>query len=238
MRRFSNPLFCALDTGSLETALKLARDLSGIVGGFKLGLEFFCALGPAGVGRIASLGMPIFVDLKFHDIPNTVAGAVRSVMRLDPAIVTVHAAGGIEMMRAAAETAAEEADRRDFEPPWVVGVTLLTSLDAGDIDALGIEGSSHKVVARLTRLAEKAGLDGVVCAPHEISTARSTTGDRFRIVVPGIRPPGSEMNDQKRVMTPRDAVDTGANILVVGRPITRAENPGAAAQAILDSLVD
>lgn len=238
MRRFANPLFCALDTGSLDDALALAGDLRDIVGGFKLGLEFFSALGPTGVERVAALGMPIFVDLKFHDIPNTVAGAVRSIMRLDPAIVTVHAAGGVEMMRAAADTAAEEADRLDFDPPWMVGVTLLTSLDAGDIDALGIEGSSHKAVARLTRLAEKAGLDGVVCAPHEISTARSTTGDRFRIVVPGLRMRGGDLHDQKRVMTPREATDNGADILVVGRPITRADDPAGAARSILASLAD
>lgn len=238
MRRFANPLFCALDTGSLDEAMAVARALEDIVGGFKLGLEFFSALGPAGVERIAALGKPVFIDLKFHDIPNTVAGAVRSVMRLGPAILTVHAAGGVDMMRAAAEEAAEEADRRDIDPPWTVAVTLLTSLDAGDIDALGIEGSSHKVVARLARLAEKAGLDGIVCAPHEISTARSTTGDRFRIVVPGLRMRGGDAHDQKRVMTPREASDNGADILVVGRAITRADDPAAAARAILASLAD
>ncbi len=232
----ANPLFCAIDTGDLERAVALATELKDIVGGFKLGLEFFTALGPAGVGKIAAFGLPLFIDLKFHDIPNTVAGAVRSIMPLRPAILTVHAAGGIEMMRAAREAAAEAAERLDSEMPSIVAVTLLTSLDAADLDALGIEGSTHKVVARLTRLVEKAGLDGIVCAPHEVSTARSTTGEGFRIVVPGIRPRGSAAEDQKRVMTPEEAMAAGASILVVGRPITGAPDPAAAARAIVDAI--
>jgi len=234
--KLSNPLFCALDTGDLERAVALATELRDIVGGFKLGLEFFSALGPAGVEKIAAFGLPLFIDLKFHDIPNTVAGAVRSIMPLRPAILTVHAAGGIEMMQAAREAAAEAAARLDSEMPWIVAVTLLTSLDAGDLDALGIEGSTHKVVARLTRLVEKAGLDGVVCAPHEVSTARSTTGEGFRIVVPGIRPRGAPAYDQKRVMTPEEAMAAGASVIVVGRPITSAADPAAAAQTIVDAI--
>ncbi|MFQ5346303.1 MAG: orotidine-5'-phosphate decarboxylase [Rhodothalassiaceae bacterium] len=231
-----NPLYCALDTGDLAAALQLATTLRDIVGGFKLGLEFFTALGPAGVGKIAALGLPLFIDLKLHDIPNTVAGAVRSLMPLGPAILTVHTAGGIEMMQAARRAAEESAGRLGMDVPWIVGVTLLTSLDAGDLDALGIEGSTHRVVARLTRLAEKAGLDGIVCAPYEVSTARSTTGEGFRIIVPGIRPHGAAAHDQKRVMTPEEAVAAGADVIVVGRPITTATDPAMAAQAIVAAI--
>jgi len=236
MQRFANPLFCAIDTGDLEQALELAGTLKDIVGGFKLGLEFFCANGPDGVRRIAELGVPIFLDLKLHDIPNTVAGAVRGATALGPAILTVHAAGGSAMMKAAAETAAEEAERRDLQRPWVVGVTVLTSLDEGDLEALSIEGSSHRVVSRLGRLAERAGLDGAVCAPHEISTVRSTTRERFKLVVPGIRPKGAPADDQKRVLTPQAAVEAGASVIVVGRPIARADSPARAAQKILDTI--
>ncbi|GAB4127818.1 MAG: orotidine-5'-phosphate decarboxylase [Rhodothalassiaceae bacterium] len=236
MSRFRNPLFLALDSGDLESALSLARKVAPHVGGYKIGLEMFCTAGPAGIEPIAEIGLPIFIDLKFHDIPNTVAGAVRSVMRLKPAILTVHCSGGLEMLRAAAETVANEAERQDMDAPWLVGVTVLTSLDAGDLDALGIEGSTHKVVARLARLAEKAGLDGIVCAPHEISTARSTIGSDLKLIVPGIRPKGSDTGDQKRVMTPREAVSLGADILVIGRPISRADDPVMAVNAILGSL--
>lgn len=236
MPRFANPLFCALDTRDLDAAVRLAGALADVVGGLKLGLEFFTAHGPKGVRRLAESGLPLFIDLKLHDIPNTVAGAVRAVMPLAPALITVHAGGGAEMMRAAADAAADEAGRLDMRCPLVVGVTVLTSLDGGDLDALGIDGSTHKVVARLARLADKSGLDGVVCAPHEISTARSSTREGFTLVVPGIRPKGSTPDDQKRVLTPEEAVGAGAHIIVVGRPITRADDPAAAAQAILDSL--
>jgi len=238
MPRFANPLFCALDTGDLDHALELAGTLETVVGGFKLGLEFFCAHGPEGVRRIGDIGVPLFVDLKLHDIPNTVAGAVRSVMPLAPAMLTVHAAGGTEMMTAAAEAAADEAEQLGVHRPLVVGVTLLTSLDAGDLEALSIEGSTHRVVARLARLAERGGLDGVVCAPDDISTLRSTIGERFKLVVPGIRPKGAPRDDQKRVLTPQEAISAGADIIIVGRPITRADAPARAARAILDSLGD
>ncbi|WP_281299743.1 MULTISPECIES: orotidine-5'-phosphate decarboxylase [unclassified Iodidimonas] len=238
MQRFSNPLFCALDTGDLAQAIHLADSLKDVVGGFKLGLEFFCAHGPHGVEEIARRDIPLFIDLKFHDIPNTVAGAVRSVMRLNPAILTVHAAGGADMMRAAADAAADEASRLGVKVPWIVGVTVLTSLDAGDLDVLGIEGTTHKVVARLARLAEKSGLDGVVCAPHEISTTRSVAGRHLKLVVPGIRPRGSDSDDQKRVMTPKEAIENGATVIIVGRPITRASDPVGAARSIVNSISD
>lgn len=238
MPPFRNPLFLAIDTGDLDAALSLANSVKDHIGGIKLGLEFFSAQGPAGVSRIAGLGLPLFIDLKYHDIPNTVAGAVRAILALEPAILTVHTSGGLDMLRAAADCVANESEKRNIAPPWLVGVTLLTSLDAGDLDALGIEGSTHKVVARLAKLADKAGLDGIVCAPHEISTARSVSGQSLKLVVPGIRPKGVETDDQKRVMTPREAVSHGADVIVVGRPITKAADPSLAAQSILASLED
>ncbi len=239
MAQFKNPLFCAIDTSDLNHALQLAGQLKDLVGGFKVGLQFFCAHGPQGVEKLAHYDVPLFIDLKFHDIPNTVAGAVQSVMQLKPAILTVHAAGGKEMLRAAMDTAANEAARVGMKtPPWVVAVTVLTSLDEGDLDSFGMQGSAHKVVARLARLSEKSGLDGVVCAPHEISTVRSIAGRDFKLVVPGIRPKGSAADDQKRFMTPEEAIDAGANVIVVGRPITQAEDPSAAAHAIIESITE
>jgi len=238
MQRFANPLFCAIDTADLDHALTLAGELKGIVGGFKLGLEFFCANGPDGVRRLRDLGAPIFLDLKLHDIPNTVSGAVRAATALGPAMLTVHAAGGTAMLKAAVETAADEAERRDLQRPWVLGVTVLTSLDERDLEALSIEGSSHRVVARLARLAERAGLDGAVCAPNEISTVRSTTRERFKLAVPGIRPKGAPNDDQKRVVAPRAAMETGASLIVVGRPITTADSPARAARSIRESIQD
>lgn len=234
MRSFSNPLFLAVDTADRDEAVALVRELKEHLGGVKLGLEFFCAQGPQGVRAVAEEGLPVFVDLKLHDIPNTVRGAVRALMPLAPAMFTVHCSGGLEMLRAAADTAALEAERLGIERPWVLGVTVLTSLDAGDLEAIGIEGSTHKVVARLARLAEKAGLDGIVCAPDEISTARSTLGPHFKLVVPGIRPKGTAHHDQKRVTGPREAIEMGADILVVGRPITQAEDRLLAVRNLLN----
>lgn len=236
MTRFRNPLFCAIDTPDIAHARDLVRAVKPHAGGIKLGLEFFSAHGPAGVESLSAEGLPVFIDLKLHDIPNTVCGAARALMRLNPAVLTVHVSGGEAMMRSVRDAVENEADRLGVAEPWLVGVTVLTSLDAGDLDALGIEGSTHRVVARLAKLAEKAGLDGVVCAPHEISTTRSTTRPSFRLVVPGIRPRGSDADDQKRVLTPAEAVGAGADIIVVGRPVARADDPGAAARAIAKSI--
>lgn len=222
-----NPIFVALDTPDVETALALARQLRGHVGGLKLGLEFFMAQGPAGVRAVADLGLPIFLDVKLHDIPNTVAGAMRSLSPLDLAIVNVHAAGGRAMMAAARE-AMNPATK-------VIAVTVLTSLDAGDLADIGVEGAPDAQVARLADLSRHAGLDGIVCSAHEVGAMRSRWADGL-FVVPGIRPAGSDVGDQKRVMTPREALDAGASVLVIGRPITAAADPAAAAAAIAASL--
>ena len=227
-----NPVFCALDTIALPEALAWARAVKTYVGGLKIGLEFFNANGPEGVRAVAEIGLPVFADLKLHDIPNTVAGGICAVLPLGVAIVNVHAAGGAAMMRAAADAAASAGAKR----PKVIGVTVLTSLDQADLQATGVAGTPSDHVLRLAILAKASGLDGVVCAAHEIELLRRELGKDFMLVVPGIRPPGSAVADQKRVMTPKQAHALGADILVVGRPITGAADPAAAARAIRDEL--
>ena len=222
-----SPIFVALDTPDIHRAAALAREVRGLVGGVKLGLEFFCGNGEEGVLRIAEGELPIFLDLKLHDIPNTVAKAVAAIAHLQPAILTVHAAGGREMMRAAKAAA----------PPTtkVVGVTVLTSLDETDLAASGIAGSPAEQVERLTDLAREAGLDGIVCSGAEVRSAKAAWRDGF-LVVPGVRPPGGHLADQKRVVTPRQALDDGASVIVIGRPITGAPDPASAIREIEATL--
>lgn len=224
-----NPIYVALDTPELAKARAIATAVRGHVGGLKLGLEFFMAQGPQGVRAIADLGLPIFLDVKLHDIPNTVAGAMRSLSSLDLAIVNVHAAGGRAMM-AAARDAMAPATR-------VIAVTVLTSLDASDLADIGVGGTAADQVARLADLTRNAGLDGIVCSAHEVAARRAAWSDGL-FVIPGIRPAGADIGDQKRVMTPRQALDAGASVLVVGRPITGAADPAEAAAAIAGSLED
>ncbi|GAA4722090.1 orotidine-5'-phosphate decarboxylase [Sphingomonas lutea] len=222
-----NPIFVAIDTTDVHRAAALARDLTGAIGGVKLGLEFFCANGHEGVLRLAERELPVFLDLKLHDIPNTVGKAVRALAPLEPAILTVHAAGGRAMLAAAKEAAPAGTK--------VVAVTVLTSLDRSDLADCGIGGSPVEQVERLTALAKSAGVDGIVCSGAEVAAARAAWPDGF-FVVPGIRPDGAETADQKRVVTPRQALDDGASILVIGRPITGATRPGEAASEIAASL--
>ena len=222
-----NPIFVALDTPDLARARDLADAVRPHVGGLKLGLEFFAANGPAGVEEVARAGLPIFLDLKLHDIPNTVGKAVAALRPLRPPVLTVHAAGG-QAMLAAAKTAAGEGTK-------VVAVTVLTSLDAADLAAAGVAGSPEEQVARLAALTREAGCDGIVCSGQEVARARESWPDGT-FVVPGVRPAGGELGDQKRVMTPRDALAAGASMLVVGRPITGAADPAAAARDIAASL--
>lgn len=232
----ANPVFCALDSADLNRAASLAKDLGGLVGGLKLGLEFFSANGPEGVRRISALGMPVFLDLKFHDIPNTVAGAVRSVAPLVPAMTTLHALGGHAMIRAAKETAEEEADKIGKPAPKILAVTILTSTAEKDLAAIGVASKMDDQVLRLAALAQEAGADGVVASPHEISALRRQCGSDFLLVIPGIRPLWAAAQDQKRILTPKEAIQLGADHLVIGRPITAAENPVTAAKRILEEL--
>jgi orotidine-5'-phosphate decarboxylase len=223
----TSPVYVALDTIDHERAKAIAARVRNHVGGIKLGLEYFSANGPDGVREMAALGLPIFLDLKLHDIPNTVAKAVQALHPLQPAILTVHAAGGRAMMedaKAAAPTGTK-----------VVGVSVLTSLDEDDLASIGVGADPHAQVARLTALAHEAGLDGIVCAGAEVAAAKKAWPDGF-FVVPGLRPADGAAADQKRVMTPRKALDAGASILVIGRPITQAEDPDLAARAIAATL--
>lgn len=221
------PVFVAIDTPDMGRARELAAGVKPFAGGLKLGLEFFCANGPAGVRDIASIGLPVFLDLKLHDIPNTVAKAVEALRPLEPAVLTVHAAGGRAMLEAARAAASEKTK--------VVAVTVLTSLDGDDLGAIGVGGEPVDQVRRLAELARQSGVDGIVCSGAEVKAASDSWPDGF-FVVPGVRPQGSEIADQKRVVTPRAALDAGASILVIGRPVTGAPDPAAALQAIAATL--
>ena len=223
----SNRLFVALDTPDLEKARAIATKIRHHIGGIKLGLEFFMANGRAGVREMAELELPIFLDLKMHDIPNTVAKAIMALRGLDPAILTVHAAGGRAML--------EDAKAAAPLGTKVVAVTTLTSLDGSDLTSIGCVNSAHDQVLRLTELAKEAGVDGVVCSGEEVAAAHKLWPKGF-FVVPGVRPAGGAIGDQKRIVTPRAAIDAGASILVIGRPITQAENPDAAAREIEATL--
>jgi len=222
-----SPIFVAIDTPELERATAIAQAVRDHAGGVKLGLEFFCAHGPAGVERVAALGLPVFLDLKLHDIPNTVAKSVAALAPLAPAILTVHATGGHEMLRAAKQAA----------PPGtrVVAVTLLTSLDQADLGDLGMTWSPKDQVTRLARLARDAGVDGIVCSGEEVADAKAAWPHGF-FVVPGIRPAGADIGDQKRVVTPDRALQDGASVLVIGRPITAAPDPAQAIRDIAGNL--
>jgi orotidine-5'-phosphate decarboxylase len=224
----SAQLFLALDTPNLADALAQARAVGGAVDGLKLGLEFFTANGPAGVAAVQAAGRPLFLDLKFHDIPNTVAGAVRSALALKPLMLNVHAAGGPEMLRAAAEAAGSAGPGR----PLLIAVTVLTSLADDDLVAVGQLPPATEQVRRLAGLAQAQGCDGVVCSAREIAQLRRDCGPDFKLVVPGIRPAAAQADDQKRVMTPGEAVRLGADFLVIGRPITGAPDPAEAARRV------
>lgn len=233
-------VFCAIDTTDLDRALALGQAMAKAGASIKLGLEFFNAHGPAGVRAVmdACTDLPLFLDLKFHDIPNTVAQAVRAAVRLQPAFLNVHASGGLAMMQAAQQACAEAADAIGVTAPRLLAVTVLTSLDDQALAQTGQVGPASDQVLRLAALTRQAGLAGVVCSSHEVAALRRECGDDFILMVPGIRPEGSDMGDQKRVMTPVEAVRAGVRHLVIGRPITAATDPGAAASAILASLAE
>ena len=220
-------VYVALDTPDLARAKAIATKVGHHVGGIKLGLEFFMANGRAGVHEMADIGLPIFLDLKFHDIPNTVAKAVQALRPLEPAILTIHASGGRAMM--------EDAKAAAPLGTKVVAVTMLTSLDGSDLTSIGLAADPHEQVMRLTELARAAGVDGIVCSGEEVAAAKRVWKDGF-FVVPGVRPSNGIIGDQKRVVTPRSALDAGASILVIGRPITQAEDPDMAAREIEATL--
>ena len=222
-----NPVFVAIDTADLRRAKKLAHAVAPHVGGLKLGLQFFAANGPDGVRKLAETGLPLFIDLKFHDIPNTVSRAVQSVGALAPAVITVHAAGGRAMLTRAKKVAPAGTK--------VVAVTVLTSLSDRDLATIGMRETAAAAVVRLAKLARSCGLDGIVCSPLEVAAVRASWPGAY-LVVPGIRPAGSAADDQKRSATPAAALAAGASMLVIGRPITAAGDPATAAATIAASL--
>jgi orotidine-5'-phosphate decarboxylase len=223
-------LIVALDTVDLRQAQDWGSQLSPHVGILKLGLEFFLAHGHAGYRALAST--PIFLDLKLHDIPNTVAGGVRAVLPLRPKMLTVHAAGGADMIGAAAAMAATAG----ADKPLILAVTVLTSLDQDMLRSMGVEVPLAEQVVRLGKLAVAAGADGLVCSPHEVALLRQELGPDVKLVVPGIRPTGGHVQDQARVMSPRQAIEAGADWVVIGRPITGSRNPVEAAAEIVRSI--
>ena len=223
----TSPIYVAIDTPDMERARAIAAAVKRHAGGLKLGLEFFCHNGRHGVMELAELGLPIFLDLKLHDIPNTVAKSIQALAPITPAVLTVHAAGGRAML--------EDAKAAAPAGTKVVAVTVLTSLDGDDLASIGVKSDNLAQVERLAALAKDAGLDGIVCSGNEVSAVRKNWKDGF-FVVPGIRPSNAQLGDQKRVMTPRGAIDAGASILVIGRPVTGAADPAIALREIAGTL--
>jgi len=237
-----NPILVALDVESAAKAVELANVLRGSVGGFKIGKQLFTAAGPAMVHELAKRGDRVFLDLKFHDIPNTVAGAVQSAVTTGAWMVNVHCSGGSAMMKAAAEAATKAAAKLSQQRPLVIGVTVLTSMTDAALKEIGVETPMLDQVVRLATLAKSSGLDGVVASPQEVRAIRKACGAQFEIVTPGIRPAALEgtlqqgKDDQARTMTPAEAIEAGATYLVIGRPITGAPDPRSAAEQILATL--
>ena len=237
-QQFQQRVYCAIDTTDLPAAKSIAAGLVGSVGGIKLGMEFFYAHGNDGLRAIKDVcDLPIFLDVKIHDIPNTAKGALRGLIPAGPKYITLHASGGMEMMQAAAYEAADGAARMGVERPKLLGVTMLTSLDQQNLKAQHIEGTPADHALRMATLAQKAGLDGVVASGHELKDIRTRMGDDFVIAVPGIRPTIEQKDDQKRVITPQQAIDDGADVLVIGRAITQAANPAQAVREMFTNTL-
>lgn len=223
-------IFCAIDMADMDHALDIIKKVVPTGCGLKIGLEFYNAHGPDGVRRLQDEAgnLPIFLDLKYHDIPNTVAGAVREASKLGVMYLNLHASGGMDMMKAARDACAEGTK--------LLAVTVLTSLDDNNLSSIGQIASADHMVQRLTELAQLSGMDGVVCSAHEIKMLRKNSGEDFVLMVPGIRPKGTDNYDQKRVMTPEQAIDIGATHLVIGRPITKSDDPAKAVKDILATI--
>jgi orotidine-5'-phosphate decarboxylase len=231
-----NPIIVALDIPSADAAMGLVRELAPVVGAFKIGFELFTAAGPDIVKAVRATGASVFLDLKFHDIPNTVSKAVACATRLDVQMLTVHAGGGSAMLKAAEKAARETAQALGSAPPLVLGVTVLTSMDSNELAEVGAEANVGRQVERLAALAVQSGLRGLVCSPLEIADLRAIIPRETQLVTPGIRAGGGQTDDQKRTLTANEAMAAGANWLVIGRPICAAKSPRAAAEQILASL--
>ena len=228
---FLNPIIVAIDKNSETEAYELSKELRGHIGAIKLGLEYFDTFGPEGIIKIQNLDIPIFLDLKIHDIPQTVKKTIDTISSLKPAILNIHALGGKKMMEYALDAVSKSSPET-----YLIAVTILTSLDNDDLRMMGIDISTKKLVSNLAKLAKEIGLSGVVCSSEEIKMVRESCGNNFKIIVPGIRPEGSNKNDQKRVMTPKEAIILGADHLVIGRPITESKDPKNTAIEIINSM--
>ena len=228
---FLNPIIIAIDTKSDLEAYEISQEVSGYVGAIKLGLEYFNTYGPEGIRKIQEIGIPIFLDLKLHDIPMTVKKAIETLSDINPAIINVHAFGGQQMMKYSIDGLDQKSKNTSL-----VAVTVLTSLNDDDMTILGIDYPVKDLVQNLAKLTKDSGLAGVVCSAEEIALVRKVCGKDFMIIVPGIRPEGSEKDDQKRVMTPKQAISLGADYLVIGRPITQSKDPLSKVKEILKSI--
>jgi orotidine-5'-phosphate decarboxylase len=228
---FLNPIILAIDTKSDLEAYEISQEVSGYVGAIKLGLEYFDTYGPEGIRKIQEIGIPIFLDLKLHDIPMTVKKTIETLSDINPAIINVHALGGQQMMKYALEGLGQSSKNTSL-----VAVTVLTSLNDDDMAILGINYPVKDLVQNLAKLTKDSGLAGVVCSAEEIALVRKVCGKDFKIIVPGIRPEGSQKDDQKRVMTPKQAISLGADYLVIGRPITQSKDPLSKVKEILKSI--
>ena len=226
-------IYLSLDNANIEVAISISKNLCNTIDGIKIGKEFFSSNGPDGIKKISDLGIPIFIDLKFHDIPNTVYGAIKSIIKLEPRIINVHTLGGPKMLESAVKSVN---DNFIEKKPLIIGVTLLTSLDQKSVDLIGFKGNLDEIVVNLALLAKNSGLDGVVCSPREIKLIRKYCGEDFIIITPGIRFEQSIKDDQVRTLSPFEAQARGANILVIGRPITKSKDPLATTKEIIKSL--
>ena len=225
-----NSIFCAIDTNNLDRAKDIAIQIKPFVGGLKLGLEFFTAFGITGIKQIDELGLPLFIDLKFYDIPNTVTSALRNILEVDPKFTTIHCNGGRKMMSECMTLKKEMKSSTN-----IVGVTMLTSFDDHEIREIGLNDSIQESINRLAKLADDCELDGLVCSPHEAKEIKIQF-PKLQLIVPGIRRSSDEINDQKRIMSAKEALDNGADILVIGRPITESANPAKAAEDFLNEI--
>lgn len=231
-----NPIIAALDVSSGAAAVDLVKQLAPVVGAFKIGSELFTLAGPDIVRQIRQTGAAVFLDLKFHDIPNTVARAVTAAAQLDVQMLTVHTSGGTAMLKAAEEAAQQSAQKLNRPPPLVLGVTVLTSLDSNELSEIGMQANVGHQVEKLAGVAAHAGLRGLVCSPLEITALRAFLPKEMQLVTPGIRAAGDKADDQKRTLSAKEALAAGANWIVIGRPLHAAENPRAAAEKILSTL--
>ena len=227
-----NPIFCAIDTSDIETATNLVNQIKAHIGGIKLGLEFFTSCGISGCHIMKDFDLPLFIDLKLHDIPNTVVSALRGIFSLEPQYTTLHISGGSEMLKSCVDLKNELQSKTNL-----LGVTILTSFDDGTIEKLGFGSSVKHSIEQLTSIAHECGLDGIVCSPHEVSSIKETYNNKLELIVPGIRSSNNNDNDQKRTLSAKEAISAGADILVIGRPITKAKDPAKAAADLLQEIM-